>query len=370
MTAATTVPRPTPAPASRPTLASEFDPHANSLAVLRLLLATTVALVHATELARGWRPQVASTEIGAVAVDGFFVVSGFLVTASYVRLGSLRRYAWHRALRILPAFYVCLVLTAFVVAPVVALLQGAGALSVYRGEGSALDYLLHNAGLMVRQFSIDTLPATTPGEGSINGALWTLFYEALCYGVVATLGLLAVLRRRRWLVLAALLALQVGLLVQELGVVTLPVENLPRLLFVFLLGVAAQLYADRLRIDRSLLALALVVLVASVLVLDDYRAVGGVAFAYVVVHAVVRLPLRQEPAWDLSYGTYIFHWPLTVLVLSAGVGVLPLPAVLLVCLGVTGAAAALSWHVVEAPALRLKSATWVTRPLRRRSHRR
>ncbi|SDT00505.1 Peptidoglycan/LPS O-acetylase OafA/YrhL, contains acyltransferase and SGNH-hydrolase domains [Nocardioides scoriae] len=352
-----------PDPAARPTLASTFDPRANSLAVLRLLLATTVALVHATELARGWRPEIASTEIGAVAVDGFFVVSGFLVTASFVRLGSLRRYAWHRALRILPAFYVCLVLTTFVLAPAISALQGAGPLAVYRGEGSALDYLVHNAGLMIRQFTIDTLPPTTPGGGNVNGALWTLFYEALCYGLVAVLGLLAVLRRRRWLVLAALAVLQAALLAQELGLFTLPVENLPRLVFVFLLGAAAHLWADRIRISRPLLLLALATFVASVLLLEDYRAVGGVAFGYVVVHAVVRLPLRQEPAYDLSYGTYIFHWPLSVLALSAGVGVLPLPLVLLVCLGTTGVAALLSWRLVEAPALRLKSATWVTRPL-------
>lgn len=350
-------------PLARPraeTLAQAFDPRANSLSVMRLLLAAVVAVAHSLALSRGWQPTIGATEVGELAVDGFFVVSGFLVTISLLRLGSLRRYLWHRFLRIAPGFYVCLAVTAFVVAPAVSLLRGGTALQVFAGPGSSLDYLVANAGLLVRQFTIDTWPAAA-GQGDIaNGALWTLFYEALCYGLVAGLGVLAVLRRRPWVVLGLVVALQLVTTLREAGTDLVPQQQLPRLVLVFLLGAAAHLYADRIPVTRGLAAASAVVLVASLLLLGDHRAVAALPFAYLVVYAVVRLPLRQDLSWDLSYGVYIYHWPLTVLLLGAGVGALPTPLVPVATLLVSALAAALSWRLVEEPALRHKSAAWVT----------
>ena len=113
-----------------PTLASRFDARNNALWSLRLALATVVAIVHVQEL--GWReqPLLGHTLLGDLAVDGFFVISGFLVTRSALRLSSLRRFAWHRALRIMPGFWVCLAFTAFVAAPIVAVQRSRPATSV------------------------------------------------------------------------------------------------------------------------------------------------------------------------------------------------------------------------------------------------
>lgn len=350
-----------PTARSRPeTLQQAFDPRSNSLSVMRLLLAGVVAVAHSLQLARGWQPMIGATEVGELAVDGFFVVSGFLVTTSLLRLGSLRRYLWHRFLRIAPGFYVCLLVTAFVVAPAVSVLRGGTAQQVYAGPGSALDYLVANAGLVIRQFGIDAWPVA-PGQGDIaNGALWTLFYEALCYGLVAGLGVLAVLRRRPWVVLVLLLGLQLVTTLREAGAELVPQQQLPRLVLVFLLGAAAHLYADRIPLTRGLALAAAVALGASLLLLGDHRAVAALPFAYLVVYAVVRLPLRQDLSWDLSYGVYIYHWPLTVVLLSAGAGGLSTPLVVGATLLVSALAAAVSWRLVEAPALRHRSAAWVT----------
>ncbi len=345
------------------TLADLFDPRSNSLTVLRLLLAATVAVTHTTELARGWQPQLGETLLGDLAVDGFFVVSGFLVTASFLRLASLRRYLWHRFLRIAPAFYVCLVLTAAVFAPLASVLNGGGALAVYRGDGSALDYVVDNAALLIRQFDIEALPAGTPGDGTANGALWTLFYEALCYGIVAALGVVGVLRRKPVLVLGLLGLLQVATIAEEFGVGFVPQELLLRLTFVFLLGAAAHLFSGHVVMTWPWTLAAAATLVGGLALFEDYRAVGALGFAYLVLLAVVKLPLRQDPGWDLSYGVYIYHWPVIVLLVSTPVADLPVAAVVVVVLATAAAVAAASWWLVEAPALRMKSAPRVTRPL-------
>jgi peptidoglycan/LPS O-acetylase OafA/YrhL len=329
--------------------------------MLRLVLATAVALAHSIQLSRGWQPTIGATQVGALAVDGFFVVSGFLVTMSLVRLGSVRRYAWHRFLRIAPGFYACLLVTTFVILPAISLLRGGSAGQVYDGPGSALDYLVNNAGLQIRQFTVDSLPGPVVEDDVVNGALWTLFYEALCYVLVAVLGVVAVIRRRPWVVLALLAVLQATTTLDEVGIDVVSQQQLPRLVLMFLLGAAAHLYADRIPVDRRMAAVSATVLLASLLLLDDYRALAAVPFAYLVMYAVVRLPLRQTPSRDLSYGMYIYHWPLTLLLLAAGLGAASLPLVMSGALLASAAAAAVSWRLVEAPALRHKSAAWVTR---------
>jgi len=53
----------------------------------------------------------------------------------------------------------------------------------------------------------------------------------------------------------------------------------------------------------------------------DYRVWGGPAFAYLLLWAVVALPIRWEPSADLSYGIYVWHWPIETLLVLAGAAV-------------------------------------------------
>lgn len=353
------------APRRRPrTLAEAYDPRSNAFDVLRLVLAGTVAVTHAMQLALGWQPTIGDTEVGALAVDGFFVLSGFLITASWLRLRSPGRFAWHRALRILPGFWACLLVTAVVVAPLLAVLGGGNPAAVLTGPGSATTYVLHNAGLFMAQFGIAGLPASTPDE-VVNGSLWTLFYEALCYAAVAGLGVLGLLRSRPLLVVAGVGVLQLATAAQEVtGAPLLPGENLPRLLLLFALGSAALLVADRVPVTPLALAAAGATAVAGLLLLGDYRALGAPGFALLLLGAAARLPWRPRLRRDLSYGAYVWHWPVALLVLSTPLAGAPFVVVLAVVLAATTLVALASWHLVEAPALRLKG---VPSPLRRDS---
>lgn len=360
---ASTAGAPAGAPAGRPrTLAQAYDPRSNAFDLLRLVLAGTVAVTHVMQLALGWQPTIGRTEVGGLAVDGFFVLSGFLITASWLRLRSPGRFAWHRALRILPGFWACLLVTAVVVAPLLAVLGGGSPAAVLTGPGSATTYVLHNAGLFMAQFGIAGLPASTP-DPVVNGSLWTLFYEALCYAAVAGLGVLGLLRHRPLLVVAGVAALQLATAAQEAtGAQLLPGENLPRLLLLFALGAAAHLVADRVPVTPVVLAAAGASVVAGLLLLDDYRALGAPGFALLLLATAARLPWRPRLRRDLSYGAYVWHWPVALLVLSTPLAGAPVVVVVLVVLAATALVALASWHLVEAPAMRLKG---VPSPLRR-----
>jgi len=117
---------------------------------------------------------------GEVGVALFFVLSGFLLSRPFVayRTGngprpSLRHYAWHRLVRIVPAYYLCLLL--------LVLINGS-----WRVPEGQVDLLLHLLFLFnLAEFS--TL--------SINPVFWTLAVEMQFYLV---LPLLFLLRGRLW----------------------------------------------------------------------------------------------------------------------------------------------------------------------------
>lgn len=100
----------------------------NGFGALRLLLALAVVAGHAVPLGfGGGNPGTGVTrgqsDLGTLAVCGFFVISGMLVTRSAVRL-PVGRFLWHRALRLLPGLWCCLLVTALVAAPAVARYEG------------------------------------------------------------------------------------------------------------------------------------------------------------------------------------------------------------------------------------------------------
>ncbi len=343
-------------PTGSRTLGSAFDPRSNSLDVLRLVLATTVAVAHAGAIGFGRQPVIGGTELGELAVDAFFVLSGFLVTRSLLQLGSVGRYAWHRFLRIMPGFWVCLLLTAGLVAPAVAALEGGAPGAVL---GQSWGYVTQNGLLFMRDFSVAGLPTGTHQPHVINGALWTLFYEAVCYVGVAVLGVLGLLRRRRALVVAGVVAVWLVVAGQEAGLVPLVGELFWRFFLMFGLGVLGYLYRDRLSVHGRWVLLAVAGLALALWLEPGYRAVGGgVAFAYLCLVAVVRTPwLRHRLRVDLSYGMYVYHWPLETLLATAGATALTQAGFTVAAVGLAGLVALASWYLVEEPALSHKGFT-------------
>ncbi|MDO5697058.1 MAG: acyltransferase [Dermatophilus congolensis] len=337
------------------TLEVAYNPRSNSLDVIRLILATTVAVAHASAIASGWQPSIGGTDVSAFAVDGFFVLSGFLITSSFLRL-SPGRYVWHRFLRIMPAFWLCLALTAFVVAPLIALLEGRPALSVFAGAEPAWRYVTDNALLYMNSFGVAGLPSGTAQPGVVNGALWTLFYEAVCYGLVLVLGVAGALTRRTWMTHLVVAVSGLMLTLPLLGI-DVRGELFWRFFFVFTLGALAYVHRDRIPITRGLTIGAAALTLASALLLTDYRPLGGLAFAYLCLVAVVATPrLRRRLPTDLSYGMYVYHWPIQVLLVLAGVSALPAPIYVTVSVLCAGVAAYASWHLVEKRALAMKNA--------------
>jgi peptidoglycan/LPS O-acetylase OafA/YrhL len=330
-----------------PTLQDRFDPQRNGFDLLRLLFAALVAVDHGISA-----HSAGQARIGDFALDGFFILSGFLVTRSWFQLESFPRFAWHRFLRIMPGFWVCLVVVAFVAAPVAALLQGMSPAQAFTGTPSAWDYVFQNAGLLIVHFDIAGILADLPKEDSFNGALWTLAFEAFCYAIVGVLGALGLLRRRPALVPASAGVLLALTAMQEAGLPVLLNDRVIRLVLMFLLGATAYLYADRIRMRGDVAAAAAALFLVSPALFDDYRVLGAVPLTYLCLWVGTRFVWRMRA--DLSYGVYIYHWPLQQILVLTALGTAPVAVFVPVSIALALLPAAASWYLIERPALRHK----------------
>ena len=79
----------------------------NNFSSLRLIFASAVIFSHSPNILTGkvsLEPHFGQVTIGSLAVDGFFLVSGYLITKSFDRDNSVTDYFSKRILRIYPAF--------------------------------------------------------------------------------------------------------------------------------------------------------------------------------------------------------------------------------------------------------------------------
>ena len=352
----------TAARARRPRIQDAFDPRSNALNTIRLVLATLVIFGHAAPLGGYTLPRSIWLLGGEVAVDAFFGISGFLITRSWDRRPSWPRYAWHRALRIMPAFWTCLLVTGLVVAPLATWLQQGNLRGFWLEPDGPLGYILRNMSLRMLQYGVAGGPEGIPFPGVWNGSLWSLYWEFLCYLGIGALGVLAVIKSRRSIVLGGFLAAWAltWLVSNEepvgsVGEAQLGLQVSVRLALMFLSGAVLYLYREVVPVDGRLASAAFFLFVAGLMLMPDYRTIGGFAITYLVLFLGMTLPLRVGARNDISYGMYIYAFPTQQVLAMAGVAALGWLPFALIAVVLTIPAAAASWWLVERPALRMKN---------------
>jgi peptidoglycan/LPS O-acetylase OafA/YrhL len=293
----------------------------------------------------------------AVGVDGFFAVSGFLIARSWLTNPRLREYLTARALRILPGFYICLIVTAFVIAPIGVAIQGGSAAKLLMSTGP-IEYVLKNSAVLNLAHDVGGTPLGVPFTGDWNASLWSLFWEVLCYLAVAVLGLVGLAARRWTSAVMFLLALAGALLLPPLtfpGVWTAP-QLLARCAMMFAAGAVIYQWRDKVPARWSLVTVSAVIVVVASVLLPDYRVVAALPLAYaVIVSGALIHNKRLNLRTDLSYGLYIYAFPMQQLLAIAGLTFLNPVAFFVVSTAATLPLAALSWFLVEKRAMSLKS---------------
>jgi peptidoglycan/LPS O-acetylase OafA/YrhL len=287
----------------------------NNFGALRLFFAVLVILSHSPELVDGDRSKEILTRIfgtltfGQFGVDGFFLISGYLITKSFLDSRSAGGYLLKRVLRIYPGYVVTYLLCLFALGPFVG-----GRIADLSGTQVLRE---------IASLHMPEMQGVFPGTPypALNGSMWTIAYEFRCYLLVMVAGFVGLLSRRR---LAAFVA--VGLLALSAAhpnsLDRVPasfklVAGEPDLLIsfagVFGCGALYYLYRDCVRYDGRLASVAALGLIALMFVPHCAQAALAIFGGYILFWFAfsVRSPKLAAIGRkvDISYGVYLYAWP-------------------------------------------------------------
>ncbi|PEQ10951.1 hypothetical protein B2G71_19215 [Novosphingobium sp. PC22D] len=326
--------------------------HAPGFDTLRVLAASAVVYHHSMALQHDivrddwlFRLGQGYTTLGFLAVCVFFCLSGFLVTPGLLKDGDVPSYLSRRFVRIMPLLVIVVVTTVFVIGPIATHLPA----HAYFSDYHTWLYLKN----VTTSLSLE-LPGVRNQVGGeeVNGALWTLRFEWLCYLALAALALARLLRVRMVVLLCWLAAEAIAIMGYH-GQAA-PTGNgvlFCHLFSYFGAGTLLWLYREHVPVSPVLGMAALVALPLSWVL-----GLGVVIAPALTAYLVASLGLVKWPwsTWlaraDTSFGIYLMHGPIMVLILAFWAP--PYFALLfLVTMALALPAALLSWHLIEKPAL-------------------
>lgn len=324
-------------------------PRSNNFDLLRLTFASMVVLYHCYDLSGEpvlrWIPIVCSAKL---AVEGFFVMSGCLIVASYETSSSFMHYIGKRARRILPAYWAALAFTLLIGFFFTSLPK-----AVFLKSVDTWKYAFSNITFL--NFIHPTLPGlftNNPVMDSVNGSLWTIKIEVMFYFFAP---LLVYLCRRwgRWQTLSGvfLFSLIYKSACERLHHDSLALQ-LPAQLGFFSIGAFIYYYYPWFaKHGRSFWIGALSSYVAYLFTDWTFFRVIGISFLVMCVGLLFPIRKGQIKAGDFSYGVYVFHFPIVQIFLAVGIFhnhplfSIGSVAVIVACLSFA------SWHLVEKPYL-------------------
>ena len=346
-------------------LPRRFGDHHNAFGFLRLVLASLVIVSHTPELVDGNRSRELLTNLfhsisfGELSVDGFFILSGFLITASCLNSASTLSYVRKRIARIYPAFIVSSLVCLIVIKPL---------------AGGQTERNMHGIARALGRIAILCPPAATDVFAGtpysvLNGAAWTIQYEFACYLVIGALGLVGVLRSV-WVVgFASIACLAVSCIAPPPPGISAILRGLPlhgyallgdrmeifRLVGLFLTGSTFYLGQGRIPISKLGAGMAFVLLCALLFAVPVANLIVAVFGSYLLFSLAVlgstTFLAQVNNRNDISYGLYLYAWPIEKLLLWWHVSD-SLIVVGLATWVLAAAAGTLSWLIIEKPAMR------------------
>ncbi len=337
--------------------------HANNFDFLRLFFALSVMVTHSYAL--NGLPEAdllvqfshGQASLSHTGVQGFLIISGFLIAKSLVRSQSILDYYYKRALRVFPGLWVLVGITV-----VVCFFFSDKSLFGYLKHYTTRDYICYNA-LLKTQYKLDGVFSVNPYPNAVNGSLWTIPYEFFFYIVLSSCFFIRTHTRvLRWgfvglfgvlvyLFLTASPALQAF----QIPFWFLGGQHLVELGAFFVSGaIWSFIPLPTVKIRRLLAVVAAGGWVAS-LYFGGYNGVQFLALPVLVISfGSLSTPLLSwvRTYGDFSYGIYL--WGFFVQQMLMALFHLPVLELMGASIIITYGCGALSWHLVEKQALRLK----------------
>lgn len=329
----------------------------NSYDAIRLFAASLVILSHSFAVTGHEQPSIGQISLGTIGVWVFFILSGYLIAKSWDQYPRFNIFFAKRALRIFPGLIVAVITTVaatglfFTTLPLVDFVFNQGTWTYLNNI-----LLLNTSYVLPGAFENNIYPLT------VNGSLWTLFYEFVMYLSVALIGVLRLYKKippvTFWIILFALSLLMVifGNEIFSLSIFYLTLSQFIILGLMFFSGVMAHKYEEIIKLSTRLGVVSLGLFIVISLLLPSATPVLAAVFLAYAVFSLGKSSLFSNIGkfGDFSYGLYIYSFPIQQMIaaITQTTDVYKMFALSFVLSLII---AVLSWHFVESRALRLKS---------------
>jgi peptidoglycan/LPS O-acetylase OafA/YrhL len=328
------------------------DPRANNFDLMRFVMAVLVIFSHSFSLLSGLRFDTEplrsfngnKLSLGELAVDVFFIMSGFLITMSWTRSKSAWSFATKRAARILPGYVLAFIVSAFVIAPWFTSAHYLTSPSFYPSFMKSL--------ARFDPFIVPGVFPHNPYSGILNASPWTIPYELGCYAGILVLGILGLIRWRIFVLIlfVFLLLLANGCLNH---VIHSPVDtsgDLLRFANLFLGGAVFYLFREKIPCKDWMPASCAVAVLFTCITGALIGIVLPICLTYFVLWAALQPHLRFDRFaryGDFSYGIYLYAFPIQQGLIALFGPHLSALTLFLSATALSFAAGFLSWHLVE-----------------------
>ena len=334
-------------------LSDVFVGRENNLTFIRLMAALAVIYGHASAVVPGsgadWVARTTGYAFaGGVAVDLFFLISGFLVTASLLS-GGVKHYVVSRVLRIYPALWVHLILVTFVLGPLVTTLPVAD----YFANREVWSYFL---GLAATYKGAFFLPGVFAGNGdhAVNGSIWSVLIEVWLYAIMLLFYVLGIFRSRA--IFNGAFFVLIVVVWQHPAWVPPFISGTTNLHVCLMFYIGSFLYVNRATVPTGPYFLMIALFLAGITLGTDRF---PLAYILVLVTFFCCASFSSQLSWfdrygDFSYGVYLYGWPCQQIVAMAFPGLSGLQHTF-AAMAFALVMGALSWHLIEKKAMDLKS---------------
>jgi peptidoglycan/LPS O-acetylase OafA/YrhL len=331
----------------------------NNFGVLRLILASLVIVAHSPELIDGNRSRellnrlFGTITFGELAVDGFFLISGYLILNSYQNSQSIKDYFVKRVLRIYPAFIVASLLGVYLLLPI------SGELGVIKSMT-----LTEHIKNLLNPLILKGPDVKNSNYTALNGSMWTIWFEFVCYLTIPAIYFAFKQSKNKIYPILVFLTLSVFLITNILDknfwfpFIRIDIHHFSRLISAFLIGGLYLLNKDNIVWNQKVMMICLIMLMIS-LNIPLIAEIGLLSFgSYLLFYFAFNVKNtflnNIGTKNDISYGIYLYAWPIQIYIIKSYPTISPYALMLttLILAAVFGFA---SWKLLEKPCMRLKN---------------
>lgn len=345
----------------------------NSFNIVRLLLAISVVYSHSFILYGSKKTDIlvritnGQIDFGSLAVNGFFIISGFLITQSMLNSKGYIDYLIKRCIRIFPAFLVSLLFCAFVIGPIVS----SYSIQEYFFTNNILEplnFVWKNITMNISGYSwgFHDVFVNNPFASSVNGSIWTLKHELGCYFIVMIFSFFYVFKNRSTLLVISIVTLLLAILNIKFGINVLNLNESYWLLGIaeynsfiifscyFIMGSLIYIYKDKLKVNyRYLLLCTLLIMLGNKT--SNLKIILLLVLPYFLISICLITNIKSVTKYgDFSYGIYIYSFPIQQLIVNYIGQNISLTTYIILSIIISFIFAVVSWRFIERPFLYLK----------------